>query len=73
MKCKLVLPRYFGAPLYMLLLPPIGAFAFKLCHFLWLYQARMPCSFGRRIGAAPAGMALTHTIGTAILIGLNWL
>jgi exo-beta-1,3-glucanase (GH17 family)/cellulose synthase/poly-beta-1,6-N-acetylglucosamine synthase-like glycosyltransferase len=66
----LVLPSYFGAPLYMLLLPPIGAFAFKLCHFLWLYQARVPCSVARRIGAALAGTALTHTIGTAIISGL---
>jgi hypothetical protein len=63
-------PKYFGAPLYVLMLPPIGAFLFKLLHFLWLYTARVPCTFAQRLGAALAGTALTYTIGTAILRGV---
>jgi cellulose synthase/poly-beta-1,6-N-acetylglucosamine synthase-like glycosyltransferase len=63
-------PKYFGAPLYILMLPPIGAFLFKLLHFLWLYTARVPCGFVQRLGAALAGTALTHTIASAILRGL---
>jgi exo-beta-1,3-glucanase (GH17 family)/cellulose synthase/poly-beta-1,6-N-acetylglucosamine synthase-like glycosyltransferase len=63
-------PKYFGAPLYILMLPPIGAFLFKLLHFLWLYSARVPCSFVQRLGAALAGTALTHTIASAILRGI---
>jgi exo-beta-1,3-glucanase (GH17 family)/cellulose synthase/poly-beta-1,6-N-acetylglucosamine synthase-like glycosyltransferase len=63
-------PKYFGAPLYILLLPPIGAFLFKLLHFLWLYTARVPCGLAQRLGAALAGTALTHTIAIAILRGL---
>jgi hypothetical protein len=63
-------PKYFGAPLYVLMLPPIGAFLFKLMHFLWLYSARVPCTFRQRLGAALAGTALTHTIATAILRGI---
>jgi exo-beta-1,3-glucanase (GH17 family)/cellulose synthase/poly-beta-1,6-N-acetylglucosamine synthase-like glycosyltransferase len=63
-------PKYFGAPLYVLMLPPIGAFLFKLMHFLWLYAARVPCTFRQRVGAALAGTALTHAIATAILRGI---
>ena len=63
-------PKYFGAPLYVLMLPPIGAFIFKLLHFVWLYSARVPCTFKQRIGAALAGTALTHTIAVAILRGI---
>jgi exo-beta-1,3-glucanase (GH17 family)/cellulose synthase/poly-beta-1,6-N-acetylglucosamine synthase-like glycosyltransferase len=63
-------PKYFGAPLYVLMLPPIGAFLFKLLHFLWLYSARVPCTFRQRLGAALAGTALTHTIASGILSGL---
>jgi cellulose synthase/poly-beta-1,6-N-acetylglucosamine synthase-like glycosyltransferase len=63
-------PKYFGAPLYVLMLPPIGAFLFKLMHFLWLYSARVPCTFRQRLGAALAGTALTHAIATAILRGI---
>jgi hypothetical protein len=43
---------------------------FKLLHFLWLYTARVPCTFKQRLGAALAGLALTHTIATGILSGL---
>ncbi len=63
-------PKYFGAPLYILMLPPIGAFIFKLLHFVWLYTARVPCTFWQRLGAALAGTALTHTIAVAILRGI---
>jgi hypothetical protein len=63
-------PKYFGAPLYILMLPPIGAFLFKLLHFLWLYTVRVPCTFKQRLGAALAGTALTYTIATAILRGI---
>ncbi|MEJ5360090.1 MAG: glycosyltransferase [Desulfobacterales bacterium] len=66
----LFFPRQFGAPLYLLMLPPIGAFLFKLLHFLWLYTARVPCTLRQRLGAALAGAALTHTIALAILRGL---
>ena len=63
-------PKYIGAPLYVLMLPPIGAFMFKLLHFLWLYTTRVPCTFVQRLGAALAGTALTHTIAIAILRGI---
>ncbi len=66
----LLFPKHFGAPMYVLMLPPIGAFLFKLLHFLWLYTARVPCTFKQRLGAALAGTALTHTIASGILRGV---
>ena len=35
------------------MLPPIGAFMFKLLHFLWLYTTRVPCTFVQRHGRGP--------------------
>lgn len=66
----IVLPRYFGQPLYMLLLPALGVVVFRLIHFFWLYKVRVDCTLKQRIGAAIAGMSLSHTIGKAILSGL---
>ncbi len=64
------LPRYFGQPLYILLLPALAVFIFRLVHFFWLYKSRVNCSMKQRIAAAIAGMALSHTIGKAMLTGL---
>lgn len=67
----LALPRYFGTPLSIFLLPPLGAFLFKLFHFMWLYKTRVRCGVWERIGAAIAGLALTHTIAKAMFQGLT--
>lgn len=66
----LVSPRYFEFPLWSFLIPTLGVFAYKLLHALWLYRVRVPCSLRQGIGAAIAGMSLTHTIGRAMLQGL---
>jgi exo-beta-1,3-glucanase (GH17 family)/cellulose synthase/poly-beta-1,6-N-acetylglucosamine synthase-like glycosyltransferase len=66
----LLFPRIVGTPLMVFLLPPLGAFAFKLFHVLVLYKARVRCSPVQRLGAALAGMALVHTIGRAMVAGL---
>jgi exo-beta-1,3-glucanase (GH17 family)/cellulose synthase/poly-beta-1,6-N-acetylglucosamine synthase-like glycosyltransferase len=66
----ILLPGYFGTPLHLFLWPVVGAFVFKLVHFLVLYQARVHCGPLQRLGAAVAGMALTHTIASAICKGI---
>lgn len=66
----ILLPRYLGQPLYILLFPSAAVFAFRLLHFFWLYKVRVHCTLKQRIGAAVAGMALSHTIGKAMLSGL---
>ena len=37
---------------------------------MWLYQTRVKCGVWERIGAAIAGLALTHTIAKAIFQGV---
>ncbi|MCK8783668.1 glycosyltransferase [Roseomonas sp. NAR14] len=57
-------------PILLFMLPSIGLFGFKLFQILALYAARVPCGWRDRLGAAVAGLALTHTIGKAVLAGL---
>ncbi|MES2713888.1 MAG: glycosyltransferase [Pseudomonadota bacterium] len=57
-------------PILLFMLPSIGLFVFKLGQIMALYAARVPCGWRDRIGAAVAGLALTHTIGKAVLAGI---
>ena len=65
-----VWPEHFDFPPVGVLLPVLGVLVFKLVHSLWLYAARVPCTLGQRLGAAIAGMSLTHVIGRAMLQGI---
>ncbi|MGD9975053.1 MAG: glycosyltransferase [Desulfatirhabdiaceae bacterium] len=67
----LTMPWIFGQPLYLLLFPAMGVFVFRMAHFMLLYKTRVNCSFMERLGAAVAGMALSHTIGRAMLAGFT--
>ncbi|HYD31246.1 MAG TPA: glycosyltransferase [Azospirillaceae bacterium] len=66
----LAFPKYFEFPPVAFMLPTVSVFAFKVAASLWLYGERVKCSFFDKIGAAIAGMALTHTVGRAIWQGL---
>ncbi|WP_193552288.1 glycosyltransferase [Oleisolibacter albus] len=66
----LFLPRYFEFPPTVFILPTLSVFFFKVLCGLWLYEARVKCSFADKISAAIAGMALTHTVGRAVWQGL---
>lgn len=63
-------PKYFEFPLAGFLVPTIGMFVFKIVHSFWLYQSEVACSLRQRIGAAIAGMSLTHMIAQAMIKGL---
>lgn len=63
-------PVRFEFPILLFMLPSIGLFAFKIVQILALYSARVPCGWRDRIGAAVAGLALSHTIGKAVWKGL---
>jgi exo-beta-1,3-glucanase (GH17 family)/cellulose synthase/poly-beta-1,6-N-acetylglucosamine synthase-like glycosyltransferase len=63
----LIWPDRFDFPPMSLLLPVLAVLAFKLVQSLVLYAARVPCSTRQRLGAAVAGMSLTHVIGRAML------
>lgn len=65
-----LLPGETGFPLWAFILPTFVMFGYKMVSSLWLYKRCVPCNRKQSFGAAVAGMALTHTIGYAILQGL---
>ena len=66
----IVAPMRFEFPIVLFMLPSIGLFFFKLAQIFALYGAKVPCGWRDRLGAAVAGLALSHTIGKAVWKGL---
>jgi exo-beta-1,3-glucanase (GH17 family)/cellulose synthase/poly-beta-1,6-N-acetylglucosamine synthase-like glycosyltransferase len=66
----IVAPMRYEFPIVLFMLPSIGLFLFKIAQILALYGTRVPCGFADRLGAAVAGLALSHTIGKAVWKGL---
>jgi len=66
----LLFPKYFEFPPNAFMIPTLSVFAFKVAASLWLYEARVKCGFWDKVGAAVAGMALTHTVGRAMWLGM---
>jgi exo-beta-1,3-glucanase (GH17 family)/cellulose synthase/poly-beta-1,6-N-acetylglucosamine synthase-like glycosyltransferase len=64
------LPRRIDPPLMMYSVLPLSLFTFKLAKLAHLYQVRVGANIRQTVAAAIAGLALTHTIGTAVLKGL---
>jgi exo-beta-1,3-glucanase (GH17 family)/cellulose synthase/poly-beta-1,6-N-acetylglucosamine synthase-like glycosyltransferase len=63
-------PVRFEFPIALFMLPSIGLFVFKIVQILALYKNRVACGFWDRMGAAVAGLALSHSIGKAVWKGL---
>lgn len=63
-------PLHSELPINAFLLPTIGLFVFKVGRGLWLYKARVACSTLQALGAALAGLSLTHTVARGTLQGL---
>ena len=63
-------PVRFEFPIALFMLPSIFLFGFKIVQILALYKSRVPCGFWDRVGAAVAGLALSHSIGKAVWKGL---
>jgi cellulose synthase/poly-beta-1,6-N-acetylglucosamine synthase-like glycosyltransferase/exo-beta-1,3-glucanase (GH17 family) len=57
-------------PPAVFLVPTLSVFVFKIVAGLWLYHARVKCSLRDRLGAAIAGMALSHAVARAVWQGL---
>jgi len=66
----LLLLRWVEFPPAVFLVPTLSVFVFKVVAGLWLYRERVKCGWLDRIGAAVAGMALTHAVGRAVWQGL---
>jgi exo-beta-1,3-glucanase (GH17 family)/cellulose synthase/poly-beta-1,6-N-acetylglucosamine synthase-like glycosyltransferase len=63
-------PMRFEFPIVLFMLPSLFLFGFKLAQIVILYNSRVPCSLADRLGAALAGLALSHTIAKAVWRGL---
>ncbi len=59
-----------GLPPAEFIAPTIGIFVFKLVYSFGLYANRVKCSFRQSVGASLAGLALTYTVGRAVIYGL---
>jgi exo-beta-1,3-glucanase (GH17 family)/cellulose synthase/poly-beta-1,6-N-acetylglucosamine synthase-like glycosyltransferase len=67
----LLLIGWVEFPPAVFLIPTLGVFMFKIAAGFWLYAERLKqTSWRDRIGAALAGMALTHAVGRAVWQGL---
>ena len=65
-----LLPQYFEPPLTLFMAATLSLFFFKVVKSLWLYVAKIHCSLFDALGAAVAGLALSHTVAKAILYGI---
>jgi len=65
-----VAPKIFDFPVTLFVVPTIAIFGFKIAYTLSLYRAKVPCTFRQSVGAALAGLALTFTVGKAVILGL---
>src|SRR3984893_12722029 len=63
-------PGRIDPPLVMYSVLPLSLFTFKLAKLVHLYRVRVGANFRQTVAAAIAGLALTHTIGTAVVKGL---
>jgi exo-beta-1,3-glucanase (GH17 family)/cellulose synthase/poly-beta-1,6-N-acetylglucosamine synthase-like glycosyltransferase len=63
-------PRAIDPPLLMYSVLPLSLFTFKLAKLVHLYRVSVGANLRQTVAAAVAGLALTHTIGTAVLKGL---
>jgi exo-beta-1,3-glucanase (GH17 family)/cellulose synthase/poly-beta-1,6-N-acetylglucosamine synthase-like glycosyltransferase len=63
-------PHRIDPPLVMFSILPLALFTFKLVKLAHLYVSRVGANIRQTIAAALAGLALSHTIGLAILKGM---
>jgi hypothetical protein len=65
------LPTTVEPPLWLFVVPLIAFFAARLLIGPLLYTRCVPCGLADRLGAAVAGMALSHRIARGVLQGLR--
>lgn len=63
-------PHHTSLPMLAFSALPLALFAFKLVKLVHLYRTRVGANLRQTLTAAIAGLALTHTIGLAVLSGL---
>ncbi len=65
----LMAPNHVDPPLLVFSILPLALFIFKIGKLVYLYRTRVGATTVQTIGAALAGLSLTHTIGVAMLTG----
>jgi exo-beta-1,3-glucanase (GH17 family)/cellulose synthase/poly-beta-1,6-N-acetylglucosamine synthase-like glycosyltransferase len=63
-------PQVIDPPLMIFSALPLALFVFKILKLLHLYSTRVGASPRQTLAAAVAGLALSHTIGLAVMQGL---
>ncbi|MBK8677111.1 MAG: glycosyltransferase [Cellvibrionales bacterium] len=66
----LLAPTHVLPPALVFALPPLILFFFKLGKILYIYKSHMKVPMSTSVGAAVAGLALSHTIAKSIIYGL---
>ncbi len=66
----LIVPTQALPPDIVFALPPIVLFLGKLTKILYVYKRHMRIPMPTSVGAAVAGLSLSHTIGKAVVYGL---
>ena len=66
----IVAPNRVDPPLIMFSALPLALFTFKLVKLAHLYASRVGANVRQTLAAALAGLALSHTIGVAVIKGL---
>lgn len=64
-------PKHVDPPLVELSLLPLSFFCFKAVKMVYLYRTRIRTSIPQTIAAGLAGLALSHTIAKAVLLGFT--
>lgn len=65
----LIAPTRIDPPMVIFALPPLALFAFKLAKLLHLYRRAIGAGWRDTLGAALAGLALSHAIAKAVILG----
>ena len=66
----LIAPKQVLPPAMIFAMPPLLLFFFKLGKILYIYKSHMKVPMSTSIGAAIAGLALSHTIAKAMIYGM---
>jgi exo-beta-1,3-glucanase (GH17 family)/cellulose synthase/poly-beta-1,6-N-acetylglucosamine synthase-like glycosyltransferase len=67
----LAMPKYFTVPIALFVVPLVVFFLARLLLVPLLYTRRVPCKFTDIVGAAVAGMGLSHSVARGVLAGLS--
>jgi cellulose synthase/poly-beta-1,6-N-acetylglucosamine synthase-like glycosyltransferase len=66
----IIAPKEVDAPIAIFSSFPLSFFIFKAAKLFYLYNALIGTPISKTVGAALAGLSLSHTIGRAILSGI---